>query len=449
MTTAVIIIVLVVGLVLGASLALGRMTYEVEDARDTEYLELDGEWVRYRVVGGGPPVVLVHGFLSSSRIWEALVERLAQRFTVYSLDLTGFGESDKPSSGYGVRNGSRLLYSFFTHFGLNNASVIGHDIGGDIAVKLAADHPDMVGRLVLVATPANEDQIDLPTPLWLATLPVVGALFYSLGKYVRPVRELWLRPFVLDKDDLPEELVEDAGESTPAAVRQSLSISVREISRGRLVRQGRMIKAPVLVIAGEEDQIVDPQATGDWARGLNAEAALMEGVGHLPMVENPAEFNAQIMAFLTGDSRYLEAIPASASRTLKEELPADEEEEEPVEQEAEEEPHREPERLHYPPAERPVEEEEEELEESEAEPHQRDEEQQPEEKPQEPPRRRRRRREEGAPGGFVPELPEDLFEWPSAWEEYRSDRSGDKREHRGEKDEASSDEEADEQDRRD
>jgi pimeloyl-ACP methyl ester carboxylesterase len=49
-----------------------------------------------------------------------------------------------------------------------------------MAVKLAADHPDVVGRMVLVATPANEDQIDLPTLLWLATLPVVGPVFYAL-----------------------------------------------------------------------------------------------------------------------------------------------------------------------------------------------------------------------------------------------------------------------------
>jgi pimeloyl-ACP methyl ester carboxylesterase len=145
MSTVLIVLFLLVLVVGAASLALGRATYEVDSARDTEFLELDGSWVRYDVIGGGPPVVLVHGWLSSSRIWEALARRLAQRFTVYSLDLTGFGESDKPLSGYGVRNGSRLLYAFCAHFGLTRASVIGHDLGGNMAVKLAADHPDVVG----------------------------------------------------------------------------------------------------------------------------------------------------------------------------------------------------------------------------------------------------------------------------------------------------------------
>jgi pimeloyl-ACP methyl ester carboxylesterase len=312
MSIILIVLFLVVAGVLAASFALGRTTHEVESARDTEYLELEGTWIRYAVAGGGPPVLLVHGWLSSSRIWERLAGRLAQRFTVYSLDLAGFGESDKPLSGYGVRNGSRLLYAFCAHFGLTRASVIGHDLGGAMAVKLAADHPDVVGRLVLVCAPADEDQIDLPTTLWLATLPVVGPIFYALGRAVRPVRKVWMRPFVADPGDLTEEVIDDAGRSTPAAAAQTLSIARREISRGRLARQAGIIKIPLLVVAGEEDQIVDPQSVGVWAGGVDkAEICLIDGCGHLPMIERTAEFDAQVLAFLTGDARYLDYVESA------------------------------------------------------------------------------------------------------------------------------------------
>ncbi|MGH3085749.1 MAG: alpha/beta fold hydrolase [Rubrobacteraceae bacterium] len=309
MSTVLIIVFVVALLVVGVSLALGRATHEVESARDTEYLELEGTWVRYNVIGGGPPVVLVHGWLSSSIVWENLAGRLAQRFTVYTLDLTGFGESDKPLSGYGIRYGSRLIYAFCAHFGLARVNVIGHDIGGDMAIKLAADHPDVVGRIVLVATPANEEQIDLPTPLWAATLPVIGPIFYMLGRAARPVRAMWMRPFVSDPDDLTEDIIEDAASSTPAAMSQTLKVAKREIRGGRLARQARIIKVPVLVVAGEEDQIVDPQAAGVWARSLDqAEICLMDECGHMPMIERIGEFNAQILAFLTGDARYLEYV---------------------------------------------------------------------------------------------------------------------------------------------
>jgi pimeloyl-ACP methyl ester carboxylesterase len=302
----IVILLLIAGFVL-ASVVLGRMTHEVGSAHDTEYLELEGSWVRYRVTGEGPPVVLVHGWLSSSRVWERLANRLAERFTVYTLDLKGFGESDKPASGYGIRYGSRLLYAFCAHFGLTRAAVVGHDIGGAMAVKLAADHQDVVGRLVLVATPAEESQIDLPTILWLATLPIVGPVFYTLGRLLRFLRRIWMRPFVFDPENLDEEVVEDAGKSTPAAATKTLDMVRRETARGRLTRQAGIIKVPVLAIAGEEDQIVDPQTVGDWAQTLSAEIVLLDECGHLPMLERPGIFGAQVLAFLTGDHRYLEA----------------------------------------------------------------------------------------------------------------------------------------------
>lgn len=307
MSTILIIILLAVIALVIASLAVGRSTHEVESARDTEYLELEGAWVRYNVIGGGPPVVLVHGWLSSSAVWDDLAHRLSQRFTVYTLDMPGFGESDKPLDGYGVRYGSRMLYAFCAHFGLTRVNIIGHDLGGDMVMKLACDHPDVAGRIVLVGTPANEDQIDLPTSLWAATLPVVGPLFYALGRSVRPVRSAWMKAFVSEPGDITEEMLDDAANSTPAAMSKTLSVSRREIGGGRLARQSRMVRVPVLVITGEEDQIVDPQAAGVWSKSLDqAEVCLMDECGHMPMIERTGEFNAQILAFLTGDARYLE-----------------------------------------------------------------------------------------------------------------------------------------------
>ncbi len=307
---AVVIIVVVVALILiAASFVLGRGSYEVQSARDEEYVEIEGAMVRYRVTGGGPPILLVHGWLSSSRIWEPLVERLAQRFTVYSLDLIGFGDSDKPLSGYGIRHGSRLLHAFCAHFGLRGVTVIGHDIGGNMAFKLATDHPEMVGRIVLVAAPADGDQIDLPTLLWLATLPVVGPIFYALGQRVRWIRAAWMKPFVADSSSLSEVVIEDAGKSTPAAERKTLAAARREISRGKITRQARMFETPALFVAGEEDYIVDPVAAEEWSRSLEqTEAHIIGGCGHMPMIETPDELADLILDFLTGSYHFAEEM---------------------------------------------------------------------------------------------------------------------------------------------
>lgn len=319
--TILLIILLVIVVLIGVSLALGRTTREAQSVRDDEFAELDGSWIRYRVTGQGPPVLLVHGFLSSSRIWERLAGRLAGRHTVYSLDLRGFGESDKPIRGYGVRHGSRLLYLFCSQFKLGKVAVVGHDVGGDMAVKLAADHPELVRSVTLVSTPANEEQIDLPTLLWLATLPVIGPLFYALGQYVGFVRRLWMRPFVSEKESLSQRLVEDAALSTPAAVRSTFNTARREISRERVARQAHHLRVPMLVVAGEEDQIVDPQATETWSNKAPRSEVAVLACGHLPMIELPEEFEARLLSFLEGGGRYTSSDSGPRYRPTPEDVP--------------------------------------------------------------------------------------------------------------------------------
>lgn len=302
MITALLILGVLVLFALVASRTLGRATFEVEAGDETKHAELGGVWVRYRVSGSGPPVLLVHGLLSSGRVWERLARELSAEFTVYSLDLAGFGESDKPLSGYGIRQGSRLLHAFCARFGISDAAVVGHDVGGDMAVKLAADHPDAVSSLTLVATPATEGQLDLPTPVWLATLPVVGPLFFGLLRASRLWRRVGLRPFVFEREDLPEDFVEDAGRTTASALARTVSAARRELSRERLLRQADRVRCPVLLISGEEDQIVSPDSAENWADILSrSERLFLEARGHLPMIEHPEDFEECMWDFLTGD----------------------------------------------------------------------------------------------------------------------------------------------------
>jgi hypothetical protein len=249
--------------------------------------------------------------------------------------------------------------------------------------------------------------------LWLVTVPVVGPIFYALGRVARPVRRLWMRPFVADSDDLTDAIVDDAGRSTPAAVSKTLSISRRELSRGRLARQARIIKIPILVVAGEEDQIVDPQSVGVWAGDVErAEICLIDECGHMPMVERIAEFNGQILAFLTGDARYLDYIhPVAKSNEGGDEKytttgPSDDTVDlspRPTELEPERDNVPRVVRKHggrYPARIRP---------------------QQPHPDPvDEKPTSGDRARREPPDENFLPELPEDLFDWPETRREFGS-----------------------------
>lgn len=318
MLTAVALLALLLAVALAASRVLGRVSHEVESGDPAKYAEVEGVWLRYRVTGSGPPVLLVHGLLSSGRIWEALARDLSRSFTVYSVDLVGFGESDKPLSGYGVRQGSRLLRAFCARFGISEAAVVGHDIGGDMALKLAVDHPGAVGRIALIATPAAGNQMDLPTPIWLATRPPLGPLFFALFRAWGFWRRLGLRAFTMSRA-IPDVLVEDAAKATPAALHRTIHALRRELSRKRLLNQARRIESPVLLIAGEEDEIVDPSSSESWAESIpGARTHFIEECGHLPMIEAAEEFGEIVLDFLGAEEPPREKPPEPENDEVEE-----------------------------------------------------------------------------------------------------------------------------------
>src|SRR3990172_3827194 len=104
--------------------------------------------LHYRVLGVGPDVLLIHGWASSWRMWQATMESLAPRFRCWALDLAGFGDSDKPSNGwYALPNYTAIACAFAEAAGLERAHLGGHSMGGMIALDLAAAQPGFVRRL--------------------------------------------------------------------------------------------------------------------------------------------------------------------------------------------------------------------------------------------------------------------------------------------------------------
>jgi pimeloyl-ACP methyl ester carboxylesterase len=108
---------------------------------------------------GGTPIVLLHGFGTSAFLWRALGPMLAVRqFTAYAVDLLGYGESDRPfDADFGVRAQADYLDRALTALQLPSAVVVGMDVGGAVALRLAADRPARVAKLGLIGTPLLEE----------------------------------------------------------------------------------------------------------------------------------------------------------------------------------------------------------------------------------------------------------------------------------------------------
>jgi pimeloyl-ACP methyl ester carboxylesterase len=111
---------------------------------------VDGGTVAVTVGGNGPPVVLIHGYAESSRMWKPLARELAPRFTVIAPDLPGFGESSIPKTGLEMKTAAERVHAAVTALGYTKARVVGHDIGLMVAYAYAAMYPQEVEKLALM-----------------------------------------------------------------------------------------------------------------------------------------------------------------------------------------------------------------------------------------------------------------------------------------------------------
>src|ERR1700756_2863061 len=135
-----------------------------------EFRTIHGYRRAYRIAGSGRPILLIHGIGDTSTTWNAVQAKLAQRFTVIAPDLLGHGKSDKPRADYSVAayaNGMRDLLSVLD---IERVTIVGHSLGGGVAMQFAYQFPQLVERLILVS--AGGVTKDVNFVLRLASLPM-------------------------------------------------------------------------------------------------------------------------------------------------------------------------------------------------------------------------------------------------------------------------------------
>jgi pimeloyl-ACP methyl ester carboxylesterase len=125
---------------------------QTEDPFDAWQVELHGHQVIYRRAGTGPPVVLIHGMVNSSRHWRDVALRLAERHTVIAPDLIGHGDSATPRGDYSLGAHAAVIRDLMTVVGISSATIVGHSLGGGVAMQFFWQFPHRVARLALVST---------------------------------------------------------------------------------------------------------------------------------------------------------------------------------------------------------------------------------------------------------------------------------------------------------
>ena len=137
-------------------------------------IALHGRRVIYRVAGSGPPVVLIHGMLNSSSHWQAVAQSLAGDYTVVAPDLIGHGDSAAPRGDYSLGAHAASIRDLLAAIGMDSASIVGHSLGGGVAMQFFYQFPQRVERLVLISSGGLDREVS--PVLRTAALPGMSAL---------------------------------------------------------------------------------------------------------------------------------------------------------------------------------------------------------------------------------------------------------------------------------
>jgi pimeloyl-ACP methyl ester carboxylesterase len=256
---------------------------------------IENSLVHYEVIGRGKPIIFLHGWLGSWRYWMGTMEALARRYRCYALDFWGFGDSDKTRLNCTVSDYLSLVDQFMDRMGLVDAPVVGHSMGGTIAIRLALEYPHRVSRLVLVSAPVVGRSC---TPIIkLASNPTLNKMFWKpaiLATWGRPLLHRWI---ATNWQVWYREILEDVLKVKPEAAQQSGYTLIRTDLRPQL----RHLKMPVLAIHGTKDTVVAFSELEHFKNhGMHdTQTVAFDKSQHFPMLDSPSEFHKLLLDTLS------------------------------------------------------------------------------------------------------------------------------------------------------
>ena len=269
------------------------------DAQST-YVDVEGVRLHVRDSGSrdAAAVILLHGFGSSLHTWEPWAQALAPRFRVIRIDLPGSGLTGAdPTNDYTDARALRVLVALMNRLGITRASVIGNSIGGRIAWKMAAVHPDRVDKLVLIAPDG------FASPGFAYGIPPKVPAALQLMRVALPkwMLRLNLSPAYGDASRLTDatlkryhDLIRAPGVRTATLAR--MGQTVLEPPESWLAK----ISAPTLLLWGEQDAMIPIGNAQDYLSAIpNAVLVSLPGLGHVPFEEAPAAALVSVEAFLS------------------------------------------------------------------------------------------------------------------------------------------------------
>lgn len=249
--------------------------------------------LHYEVSGRGKPILLLHGWLGSWGLWQETMSYLGRFYRTYAMDFWGFGESGKKRDTYHVNDFVSMVDQFMEQLGIQNAPLVGHSMGGTVSLMTAIRFPQRVEKVTVIGSPIVGSSLS-----WL--LKLFG---YRLIAYLT-YHNLWalrlgfriLAPLYCRDPNWPQMMNRDVSQTTL----ESFLISIASLRKTDLRPDLPKIQVPVMGMYGDRDIVVDPKQWQPLQAGIpHARIERFPKAGHFIMLDEPSEFRARLMDFLS------------------------------------------------------------------------------------------------------------------------------------------------------
>lgn len=285
-----------------ADISFEQARANVPHAEYSNFAVIDGVRIHYQEKGSGAPLVLIHGFSSSTYSWKDVFDPLSKNFRVIAVDLKGFGFSAKPDGDYTRRAQAVLVTHLLDYLKIDKAWLAGNSMGGEVALNVALQSPQRVAGLVLIdsagVTVSGSGSL---APGYLL-VPVVGRIVTAFALRSDKLVRQGLEKSYYDDTKITADRV--AAYYRPLQSRAGQMAALRARTQaGQLPIEQEIpeVSAPTLILWGAQDELIPVEAGITMNKLIkSSKLVIFDNCGHVPQEELPEKVAHEMVAFMQG-----------------------------------------------------------------------------------------------------------------------------------------------------
>ncbi len=283
-----------------ADVSFDELKTTIPHAEYSKFAKINGVRIHYQEKGTGAPLVLIHGYTSSTYSWKDVFEPLAQKYRVIAIDLKGFGFSAKPDGDYTRRAQGEIVNGLLDYLKIDKAWIAGNSMGGETALNVALHHPEKVSGLILIDSAGVQVAGRGSFVPWYLQIPVVGQVLTALALTSDKLVREGLQKSFYDDSKISDERVKYYYEPLKTRNGQlAASEARRQFDLDPIENELNKINVPTLIIWGAADELI-PLEAGKKMNSLikNSKLVVFENCGHLPEEEMPEKVIGEMTNFI-------------------------------------------------------------------------------------------------------------------------------------------------------